>query len=65
MSLIDEIREELKRFSGDKSKLMQEYSDRQKKILQDLGGNIGDVPMDPEHSYHQLQRKIMALGRIS
>lgn len=63
--LMDEIREELKRFDGDKAKLMQEYSDRQQKILKELGGNISDVPMDAEHSYHQLQRKIMALGRMA
>lgn len=63
--LLEEIREDLKRFGGDKAKLMQEYSNRQQSILKDLGGNLSDVPMDPQHSYHQLQLKIMALGRIS
>jgi hypothetical protein len=65
MSINDEVREDLKRFSGDRAKLMQEYSNRQQLILKDLGGNLSDIPMDPQHSYHQLQLKIVVLGRMS
>lgn len=68
MSVMMEVEMELANMTGSKAvckaRLMQQYSDRQQEILKPLGGNIGDVPMDPEHEYYKLQEKIMVLGKM-
>jgi cysteine synthase len=50
--------------NGNKAKLMQKYSDDQKKILNQYGGNISDLPADKDHMYHKIQDKISILGKM-
>lgn len=56
-----EVKIDLEAMKGDKSKLMQQYSEEQRKIIDSIGGNISDIPIDTEHPYYQLQKKIQAL----
>lgn len=64
MALLEEVQNDLKAENGDRAKLMQKYSDRMKELLIPHGGNLSDLPMDPNHEYHKLQRKLMALGKL-
>lgn len=56
---------DLKEFNGDKSKLMQHYSNKMQEILNLHGGNVSDMPMNPDSEYHQLQHKLRILGRMN
>lgn len=65
MSLDAEIRIDLEQVGGNKSKLMQRYSERQQEIVKVHGGNLTDIPIDPEHEYHQIQNKLSLLYRMT
>lgn len=55
---------DLASMDGNKAKLMQKYSDDQKNILKQYGGNISDLPADKDHMYHKIQDKIQILGKM-
>ena len=50
--------------NGNKAKLMQKYSDEQRRILNSYGGNLSDIPMSQDNPYHKLQDKIEILSRL-
>lgn len=55
---------DLASMGGNKAKLMQKYSDDQKKILNQYGGNLSDLPADSNHIFHKIQDKINLLGKM-
>lgn len=59
-----EVLKDLKTFEGNKSKLMQHYSDEMTAIVKIHGGNVSDVPMNKDSRYHVLQQKLHILNRI-
>ena len=65
MSEQNEVLADLERANGNKSKLMQQYSDRQQQIVKQHGGSVSDVPVNnPDHEYYQLQTKMQILGKM-
>lgn len=59
-----EVEVDLREMGGNKAKLMQKYSDEQRKILNKYGGNLSDLPMEGSNPYHKLQDKINLLGKM-
>lgn len=59
-----EVIADLVRMGNNKARLMQHYSDEQKKVLAQYGGNLSDIPMEREHPFHKLQDKINLLGKM-
>lgn len=59
-----EVIMDLEAMGNDKSKLMQKYSDAMQAIIKRHGGNLSDVPVNPDHEYHKIQHKLMILNRI-
>lgn len=55
---------DLAAMNGNKAKLMQKYSDEQRRILNQYGGNLSDVPMSQDNPYHKIQDKIEILGKM-
>ena len=61
---LTEVQSDIDRFKGDTAALMQNYSDQLKKILNSYGGNLGDVPADPENPYHKINTKVTILNNL-
>jgi hypothetical protein len=55
---------DLAAMGNNKAKLMQKYSDEMAAIVKVHGGNVSDVPMNPDSEYHKLQHKLTILGRL-
>lgn len=64
MSVESDVMDDLKGIGMDKAKLMQKYSDKQKEILKMHGGSISDIPVNPDHEYHDIQRKLAVLNNL-
>lgn len=65
MATESEVQSDLDKVDGNKAKLMQQYSDEQKKILNMYGGNVSDLPASGDNPYHAIQSKITILNQMA
>lgn len=64
MATESDVQAELKASGKTKAELMQKWSEELSEIIKSHGGNISDIPPDPDNAYHQLTSKIRILGRL-
>lgn len=62
--MLGEVLKDLEEVKGNKSALMQKYSEKQQTIINRFGGNFSDVPVDKDNEYYKLQEKINILNRM-
>jgi hypothetical protein len=58
----NEVREELKKTT--KPELMQRYANRMNEIVKSYGGNLSDLPIDPDNEYYKIQSKLQILSKL-
>jgi len=64
MSAYSDVMRDLAAYDGDRSKLMEFYSQEMENIQRAYGGSPSDIPANSDHEYHDLKKKLNLLNSL-